>query len=453
MDSATTRRILHLLRRSWVQRRQCTVLVSLHQPSDETLSQLDQLVVLQKGRVVLNESRRDLELVLQQPRIDKNKAERDALPQGPAHSMRLSEVMGRVIRHGRLPSFVQRNLALYKQNKTGSNDLLDTSRNQQQNETFASSSSSTIVSTSSPHDSTVHDTTIILPHQQSPQDHKTKNRSALSQVGAMGRRMRLQYGSGWLDLVVTPLVVALMAGLLRLDPYSPKTVTLGAVVFLFVPILLFQIHVLFGAQLWLDHKAELQDGRITVASYHVASLVHSLSIPLVSLTVATVLGFAILNWTTSLILIWNQVVLGQALLVVTVTFGRCLSLWFDGQSGFFRIHLVFLLLNLCFAGILVGPHKAPQQLQWLFAVFPRFWASAGVVLNQYEHNTDHLGEVPSCQSFATCVLQNGNVLAATMGYWPLGSVRLAWMVLTLWVLGLTALEHSLLLQKTTGRRR
>ena len=256
---------------------------------------------------------------------------------------------------------------------------------------------------------------------------KKARRNPFSQVVAMGHRLRLQYGSNIFDIVVLPIAFAIMAYILNFDGHSPKNTTIGCMMLFFIPIIIVQNHVLLGTKIWVDHGFELDDGRVFLASYQVASLLYCLSIAVLSTLVSLAIAYAILEWD------WasfpNQLVFGCVYLLLIIGFGRCLSLVFNGDYIFFRVYLLVIFLNICLAGYLSTPGQAPESVRWLFSLSFTFWAFAGVLTNQFEHNKDIGGENP-CQSFATCVMYNGDFLAAYSGFWPFGNTRLALNVLT-----------------------
>ena len=263
-------------------------------------------------------------------------------------------------------------------------------------------------------------------------------KNPFSQISPTSERLVMAYGSNVWDFLVIPLAFAIVAYFVTLAAKSPRTLTLACWMLLLVPILLLQHHVLQSNRIWLAHRYELQDRRISAASYQMATHLYSFSIALLSTFVALVIAYVILDWDWSSFP--NQVVFTCVYLLCMLSMGRCLSVALNGHHVFYRIYLVFIFLNLCFSGFVSTPRDAPESIRWLYRLSFTFWASAGVLSDQFEHNSKK-----ACGSFATCLQWNGNVLATQSGYWPYTDARQALNVLTVIYLGAVIAEYALLL--------
>ena len=367
-----------------------TILVTLHQPSDSILGYIHELMVMMHGQVVFDENREVIQNAL------------DMEEEVGVVTDRISDFVHSLVKHGTISHSMDRHLAHCREEREVSTHGL------------------------------------AIPHERMTPS--KAERHPLGQVVALGRRLCLEYGWNLSDLVVLPICFAIMSFVFSFDPNSPTTVFLGCMMLFFIPIIIFQHHVLLGTQMWLAHRWELDDRRIFLLSYQIATLSYSLSIPFVSTAISLSLACVILGWE------WtsfpNQLLFGSVFLLVIVTFGRCLGLIFKGKHAFFKVYLLCLFLNVCFAGFLGTPSQAPPCARWLFGLSFAFWAFTGVLTNQFEYNRN-IGETP-CRSFATCIVYNGNFLSAQAGFWPFANARMALYVLTGIYVSLVVLEYVLL---------
>ena len=362
-----------------------TILMTLHQPSDDVLHYIHQLVVMMRGKVMFNEKR---DIV------------NNALTMQDNHE-RLSDFMHKIVKHGSISKSMELNLMLFREE----------------------------------------DVSIMGVNTSCGRMRPTReNRHPLDQVVPLGRRLCLEYGWNLSDLFVLPICFCIMSFVLSFDPSSRTTVFIGSLFLFFVPIIIFQHHVLLGTQMWLAHRWEIDDRRIFLLSYQIATLASSLSIPCISTGLSLILSYAILGWD------WasfpNQFLFGCVFLLVIISFGRCLSLIFKGKHEFFKVYLLCIFLNVCFGGLLGNPSQAPPGARWLFGLSFTFWAFSGVLTNQFEHNKN-IGETP-CLSFATSVVYDGNFLSAQAEFWPFANARVALNVLTCIYLFLVVAEFLLL---------
>ena len=69
-----------------------------------------------------------------------------------------------------------------------------------------------------------------------------------NQVPALVRRLNLNYGMNWADLIVMPLTYLILALVFRFEDGSPAQVILVSAFFIFIPVLIFQHHLLFAKE-------------------------------------------------------------------------------------------------------------------------------------------------------------------------------------------------------------
>ena len=351
-----------------------TILVTLHQPSDTILGYLHEVVVLKQGKVVLDEN---MEVI------------QNALAINGNNRLGSSELIHRVVKYGKVSRSIDDCIAHCREEREASTHSL------------------------------------ALPREcMTPLKDK---RHPLAQVMALGRRLRLNYGFNYADLVALPVCFSILAFSLNFDPDAPTTIFMGCMVMFFIPIVLFQHHLHLSWDIWRTHRWELDDRRISIASFQIASVAFSLAMPLLAIAGSLAMVYSILGWD------WasypNQALFGLVFLIVIIKFGRTLILLRNGNyTTFMRIYLLCIFLFVVFGGLVSTPNQAPESLRWLFGLSFAFWAFSGILTSQFEHN-GQIGEEP-CMSFASCVVSDGNFLAAQSGFWPFSNTRRALNVLS-----------------------
>ena len=376
-------------------RRDCTILVTLHQPSDAILGYLNKIVVMMQGEVVFDEY---TEVV------------QSALAMDKYRTRRLSEFVHGVVKDGIVSQTMELHLIQSREQWSGATALGD-------DETSKGTSTMAI-----------------------PTEHE--KRHPLAQVMPLGRRFRLNYGFNYADLVTLPVCFSILAFSLGFDADAPVNIYMGCVVMFLVPILLFQHHLHLSWDMWRTHRWELDDRRIFVSSFQIASVAFSLSMPLIATVSSLALVYAILGWD------WasfpNQTLFGVLFLVVIMTFGRSLILACNGNyTIFMRVYLICIFLFVVFGGFMSTPDQAPESAKWLFGLSFAFWGFSAIVTSQFEHN-GRIGEQDACLSFASCVVFDGNFLSAQSGFWPFSNTDRALKVLSCIYVTFLTLEYVLL---------
>ncbi|CAB9500561.1 ATP-binding protein [Seminavis robusta] len=110
------------------------------------------------------------------------------------------------------------------------------------------------------------------------------------------QRLHANYGSDLADLLSLPIILMLFAMVLRFDGGSPIQEILVSTFYIGLPVNLFRHKIHLSCKMWTAHRVEMDDRRVSVLSYQLASQTFSFSVPLFSLIVAHILGYVVLGW-------------------------------------------------------------------------------------------------------------------------------------------------------------
>ena len=129
-----------------------------------------------------------------------------------------------------------------------------------------------------------------------------------------------------------------------------------------------------------------------------------------------------------------QYLFSSMYLMSTMQLGRVLGIFFRGDyHRLTKMYSLYIFFTFLFG--VISPNKIPPYLSWLVYMSSTFWAVSGSGLTQFQFN-HHIGERPVCQSLASCLAYEPNVLGRFFGYTPISTSHLSMIVL---VLSLTVL--------------
>ncbi|KAK1739424.1 ABC transporter ATP-binding protein [Skeletonema marinoi] len=112
----------------------------------------------------------------------------------------------------------------------------------------------------------------------------------LRQVQPLVKRMQLENGSGWKDLLVLPACFALITAWLRFESGSPIQVYLATTLFIIVPTITFQPRLIVICNNFRAHAFELEDKRVSSVAFLIASAIFAYGIPVVAIILGILLG-------------------------------------------------------------------------------------------------------------------------------------------------------------------
>jgi len=199
-------------------------------------------------------------------------------------------------------------------------------------------------------------------------------------------------------------------------------------------------HTILHEKVWEAHRAELDDRRISCAAYYLASFTFSMSLPVFALLLCALVGFAILGWNFSALLVSYLFMSFYLLLILEV--GRSFCLLWDGDPVYWKYVLLILFVDNMFSGLLASPEDTPEGLVWLFALSWTHWAWSGFVLNLY-NAMDRLTE-NECQSFLTCISKDGAVAGAAFGFGVFATPLRSLCVIVGWFILMAICENVLI---------
>lgn len=268
------------------------------------------------------------------------------------------------------------------------------------------------------------------------------NKIRLRQIQPLIRRMQLEVGFGWKDLLVVPVCFALITAWLRFESGSPIQVYLVTSLCIIVPTITFQPRLIVICGIFRAHRFELQDQRVSSVAYHVATAIIAYAIPVIAIVVGQMVGYAILEWQ------WLGTFLVQILFVIVYTItamqvGKTVVVAARGDYTLLtRGYVLFVFVSILFSGFFVNVNNVPESLRWLGYLSLTFWGLSGAVLNQLQFN-ENFGEDP-CLSFVTCIGYDRDFLARYFGYTPTTTTLLSMVVLFVWFFIFFVLEGFLL---------
>ena len=439
-------------------RHQCAVFVTVHQPSEAILANFHRLVVLDSGRIVFNQRIAQIGTKKALKLIDKY--------------LLYSHEAGRssFLRSSHRSSFFLTNVPVLSGQPFSSSIGTGTSGPSEalaiteslEDEAFpypvdsqasedASFEAAKIMATGDPKkvedncSAVLKAESSLLDQRQSCHEH---NWRTVAQTKPLAQRIQSQRGYVYVDSCVVILVLCIAAAVLRVEEtLSPRQIIMASASMIAMPAFLFTPMIFDYNSLWISHKFELDDRRISPLSFQIATSLFNYPAPLVTLFIGVALEYAILEWEYQTYLV--QSIFAAVHLLVAFQFGRVLSVLFWGNFGrVTKAYTTVLLYCAVFSSVLVPSHKFPDSLQFLFRLSINFWAISGTVLNQF--NADNYSNVGKCYDFFTCFFTDGAVVGQAMGFSPLSHSYRALGVLSSVFVVLVFMEMLLLYVRCRG---
>jgi len=428
LDSVSSTMILEFLR-DLAKERSCAVFLTLHQPSDAILNLIDKTLVLHGGSLKLNQEVRN-SLVI--------------------HNMLESLAQGEEVTIPRRRSPLM--VAMMSLMSSGQGSSKRSSRQESQVDVHGSIN---VVGTSSEFNgfgSGRRSQTIKGPagDMDSASLPLCRMKFDLWQIRPLMRRLQLEGGHDFQKMVELTVSYTLVALLLRFDQGSPIQFLFAVSLFCCIPVFIFQPLLLRTCQSYKNHQLELQDGRISSHAYMFATFFYFISMPLAAIAVAIAIGYGILGWDFGTYS--DQFLFASLYFLVSHQLGRVLVCYRNGEYRKVDVVYVFYAAySICLSGALVSPNKLPVYIRWLSFLSVGFWSVTGTMLVHFEEGS--LYDVSDiCRSLETCILQDGVFLARALGYTPIGSISLSYVVLSSMFVCLFATEYVLMVRKYGSKR-
>lgn len=267
------------------------------------------------------------------------------------------------------------------------------------------------------------------------------NKIRLRQIQPLIKRMQLESGFGWIDLLVVQVSLALITAWLRADSGSPMQVYTATALCVIVPTIIFQPRLIIICSNFRAHTFELQDKRISSVAFHIATAIYAYGIPVAAIALGQMIGYGILGWEWNTILV--QILFAVIYTLAVMQVGKTFVVVARGDyTKLTRGFVLFVFLSILFSGFFVNVNKVPDHLRWLVYLSPTFWGLSGAVLNQLQFNGNFGGD--PCRSFASCIALDRNFLARLYGYTPMTTALLSMLVLLIWFCIFFVLEGVLL---------
>lgn len=467
LDSVSSHVVMQLLQ-DLAKERSISVIISIHQPSDKIMEQLDDVLILQGGELAVNDSLRDI----LQRETSSSKFIDDTIGNYVKQPKKRQSLLDSLLSHlgstisgeSRMTSVAESFSSVVKpvegareSSQAEPGDVDDACKNGNKDEDSVCTADIERVNPSLRRRSSVHISGSIV----AVNDGETRRYSLIDnntrqipledwkptifdywQIKPMMRRMHLEYGSDISNLFVLPTCFAFISLLLRYDKGSPIQLLFVGVLFCTLPIIIFEPMLHRACMNFQAHQLELEDGRISPTSYFLASLLFLVSVPIISLAIALVIGFVILGWDFGSYI--DQYLFAAIYLLISFQIGRVLIVISNGEYRIVNnLYVLYQALSFTLSGALMSPNKLPPGLRWLTYISLGFWSIAGISIVQFERS-DFGGDDNPCSSLQSCVIQNGAFLARTFGYTPIATTRSAYLVLLLVLLFFFALEYALL---------
>ena len=389
-----------------------TILMIIHQPSNDLLMKMDGVILMCKGRVLLEKEVENIGT--------------DFSPAEYVHTIleNCSNWKCPTCHPSQPLVRTRRNLGSYLSDVNRMSMVLMEEREEKEVD------EQKLVSNSMKHD-------FVLPW----------NNIRLWQVQPLVKRMQLEIGFGWKDLLVLPVCFALITAWLRFESGSPIQVYLATTLFIIVPTITFQPRLIVICNNFRAHQFELEDKRVSSIAFLIASAIFAFGIPFVAIILGHSFGYAILGWEWDTFLV--QILFAIVYTTAALQVGKTLSVAARGDyTKLTRGYVLFIFLSILFSGFFVNVNNVPEYLRWLVYLSLTFWGLSGAALNQLQFNSN-FGEDP-CLSFATCISFDRNFLARYFGYTPTTTALLSMLVLLIWVVVFFLLEGFLLFRVSSS---
>ncbi len=394
--------------RDLAKERSCAILLSLHQPSDAILEQIDKSLLLHGGNLVMNQ------------KITSSIMIHDVLE-------RLADGEG---------------LMCFESMRRGS---IRDSMNQQESDTESGNScefnNHLVPESEKP-------TTKICPSSFSI----SRKKFYFWQIQLLMRRLQLEIGHDYRKMFELAVSYAVICGLLQFkERRGPVEIIIAISLFCCVPVFIFQPLLLRACISYNNHRYELQDGRISPLAYMLGSFCFSTSMPVAAIASGIAIGYGLLGWDFGTYP--DQFLLASLFFLVTHQLGRVILVFMDGvypKVDF--VYVCYTALSLVLSGLMVPPSELPVYIRWLSFLSVGWWSISGTMLVHLEQG-NLFDESDICSSLQSCILQDGVFLAHYLGFKPIGSTRLSYVVLLSMFVVLFATEFGLMVRKYGSTKR
>ena len=395
LDSVSALLTLELIK-DLAKERSCAILLTLHQPSDAILEQIDNSLVLYGGSMILNQKVRS--------------------------SVMIHDVLERL----------ENGEELMCLESMQPESMVDSTRRQEP-DTFAGISPG-------------REDENIAPQIRSQPSLFSRWKFDLWQVQPLMRRLQLEIGHDYRKMFELGLAYAVICGLLQFkDGRGPVEIIFAISLFCCIPVFIFQPLLLRSCISYNDHQLELRDGRISPSAYMLASFCFFTSMPVAAIAVGIAIGYGMLGWDFGTYP--NQFLLASLFFLVTHQLGRTVVIYMDGfypKVDF--IYVVYTAFSLLLSGVMVSPSELPNYIRWLTFLSVGWWSISGTLLVHLEQGS-LFDKTDICSSLQTCILQDGVFLAHSLGYRPIGSTTSSYAVLLAMFVVLFSTEYVLMVRK------
>ncbi len=270
------------------------------------------------------------------------------------------------------------------------------------------------------------------------------------QIIPLMRRLHLEHGHDYGKLLELPICFIFFTVLLRFDEGSPVQFLLTSTLFVTAPTFIFVPILLQTCESYKNHQLELQDGRISSRAYTFASFFCFMSMPVYSIALGLVIGYGILGWDFGTYI--DQFLLACLYFLGSFQLGRVLILVTDGNFAITeQVYMIYVAFGVVTSGGIISPNKLPPYIRWLSFLSLAFWAVSGISLVHFEQETYlEFGDI--CSSLLSCIIQDGSFMAHAIGYAPISSTRMSYIMLLSIFFALFLLEYVLMVRRYGSKR-
>jgi hypothetical protein len=146
-----------------------------------------------------------------------------------------------------------------------------------------------------------------------------------------------------------------------------RQVVLMTVILDIIPAILFAYKIDEFVEMWLAHRQELDDQRVSIVAFQIATSVLMFPLPILSLILATLPSYAILGWKYDTIFV--QILFSVANMLITLQLGRILAIWYRGKvHSMMKVFTVILFLS--FASSALATNFLRTCAGWCFFPAP-----------------------------------------------------------------------------------
>jgi len=423
LDSVSSQQVMEFLR-DIVKEKSCSVILSLHQPSDLILEQIDKIMVLNAGSLIMNEKIRDSKYV--------------------------HEILEKVSKGEEITTDRERKSLMTSFRKSKAY-LKNTSQRLRK-----SAPPATFTGRISVIGQEVHEFAGFSDDEEEAGVGRSPRKMFqitydLWQIRPLMRRMHLEYGAELFKFFELPTCYALICVLLQFNKGSPMQYLFATVLFCCVPVFIFQSLLLKTCTIYNAHQVELQDGRISPTAFTLSSFLYTISAPFCSIALGVVIGYAILQWDYGTYI--DQYLFACLYFIVAYQLGRVLATAFNGvYKNVDELYVLFVAYSILMSGALMSPNKLPPPIRWLTFLSIGFWSISGINLVHFAKGSMFNNGDIICTSLESCILQDGSFLARLFGYTPLGSTRSSYVVLLSSFIVLFVMEFAMMYRKHGKKR-